>query len=78
MVDVARMPKGSFGYVPTPALVAPMEFTLPAALYERLGGHTGNTASIAEILAAVASEARIETWRDGNPWPFAPGKGDKP
>jgi hypothetical protein len=77
MVDVARMPKGSFGYVPTPALVAPMEFTLPAALYERLGGHIGNTVSIAEILAAVVPEARIETWRGGNPWPFAPGKGDK-
>ena len=41
MVDVERMPKGSFGYVPTPALVAPIEFTLPRALYERLGGHAG-------------------------------------
>ena len=29
MVDVTRMPKGSFGYVPTPAIVAPIEFTLP-------------------------------------------------
>ena len=28
MVDVTRMPENSFGYVPTPALVAPIEFTL--------------------------------------------------
>src|SRR5690606_18892484 len=28
MVDVTRMPRNSFGYVPTPALVAPIEFTM--------------------------------------------------
>ena len=28
MVDVTQMPAGAFGYVPTPALVAPIEFTL--------------------------------------------------
>src|ERR1700739_1034711 len=27
MVDVTRMPENAFGYVPTPALVAPLEFT---------------------------------------------------
>jgi hypothetical protein len=59
--------------VPTPALVAPIEFTLPAALYQRLGGHMGDAVSIAEVLAAVAPEARIEGWRGGNPWPFASG-----
>jgi hypothetical protein len=75
MVDVGRMPKGSFGYVPTPALVAPIEFTLPAALYARLGGHLGDAVSIADVLASVAPEARIEAWSDDNPWPFpAPGK----
>src|SRR5512145_3216561 len=77
MVDVARMPKGSFGYVPTPALVAPIEFTLPAPLYERLGGHIGDAVSIAEVLRAVAPDARIEAWQGDNPWPFAPGGGAK-
>jgi hypothetical protein len=71
------MPKGSFGYVPTPAIVAPIEFTLPTALYERLGGHTGDAVSIADILEAVAPEARVETWHGGNPWPFQKGKGTK-
>jgi hypothetical protein len=28
MVDVTLMPENSFGYVPTPAIVAPIEFTL--------------------------------------------------
>ena len=59
MVDVTRMPKGSFGYVPTPAIVAPIEFTLPRALYERLGGHAGDIVSVAEMLAAVGREARV-------------------
>ena len=39
MVDVTRLPKGAFGYVPTPALVAPLEFTLPRSEYLALGGH---------------------------------------
>jgi len=71
MVDVTRMPKGSFGYVPTPALVAPMEFTLPRALYEALGGHAEDIVSAAELLAAVASQARIDDWPADNPWPYA-------
>ena len=28
MVDVTRLPDNAFGYVPTPALVAPIEFTM--------------------------------------------------
>lgn len=39
MVDVTRLPAGAFGYVPTPALVAPLEFTLPRAAYLAMGGH---------------------------------------
>ena len=62
MVDVTRMPKNAFGYVPTPAIVAPIEFTLPRALYERLGGHAGDIVSIAEVLRDVAPDARIEAW----------------
>lgn len=39
MVDVMDMPHGSFGYVPTPALVAPIEFTMRVGDYGTLGGH---------------------------------------
>ncbi|MEM9048319.1 MAG: 6-hydroxynicotinate reductase [Pseudomonadota bacterium] len=51
MVDVTAMPAGSFGYVPTPALVAPLEFTLPRADFALLGGHTGSIRALDDILA---------------------------
>ena len=51
MVDVARVPPGSFGYVPTPAIVAPLEFTMPTADYLALGGHAGSIRSIESVLA---------------------------
>jgi hypothetical protein len=70
MADVTRMPKHAFGYVPTPAIVAPLEFTLPRALYERLGGHTTDIVSVGDVIREVGPSARIEGWRDDNPWPF--------
>ncbi len=39
MVDVTLLPQNAFGYVPTPALVAPIEFTLRLDDYAALGGH---------------------------------------
>ena len=50
MVDVTQMPEGSFGYVPTPALVAPLEFTLPREDYRVLGGHDTAVRSLSDIL----------------------------
>jgi len=41
MVDVVRMPANSFGTVPTPAIVAPIEFTMRLSDYQALGGHMG-------------------------------------
>ncbi|MFM7801492.1 MAG: 6-hydroxynicotinate reductase [Limnohabitans sp.] len=41
MVDVARMPAQSFGTVPTPAIVAPIEFSMRLSDYQSLGGHMG-------------------------------------
>lgn len=73
MADVARMPKNAFGQVPTPAIVAPIEFTLPRHLFERLGGHAADIVPLAAIIREMADSARIETWRGGNPWPFARG-----
>jgi 6-hydroxynicotinate reductase len=70
MADVTRLPKRAFGYVPTPAIVAPIEFTLPRSLYERLGGHSADIVSVGDVIRALASGARIESWQDDNPWPF--------
>jgi len=50
MVDVMTMPENSFGYVPTPALVAPLEFTMSLAEYTSLGGHVDKVRSVADVL----------------------------
>ncbi len=49
MVDVLDMPTQSFGYVPTPALVAPIEFTLRVSDYQVLGGHMEHLKQVSEI-----------------------------
>jgi hypothetical protein len=50
MVDVSRMPDHSFGTVPTPAIVAPIEFSMTLADYQALGGHLGHVRSLAATL----------------------------
>jgi len=49
MVDVTRLPAGAFGYVPTPALVAPIEFTLRLSDYAALGGHMDHVRPLASL-----------------------------
>ncbi len=70
MVDVMRLPKNAFGYVPTPALVAPMEFTMPRALYEASGGHAEEVTPVDEIIRAYGRDARVEPAKVANPWPL--------
>jgi len=50
MVDVMDMPTNSFGYVPTPALVAPIEFTLRREDYGTLGGHMEHIQPVSEVV----------------------------
>jgi 6-hydroxynicotinate reductase len=50
MVDVSLMPEKAFGYVPTPALVAPIEFTLKLADYAALGGYMDRVRPLNSIL----------------------------
>ena len=50
MVDVMAMPENAFGSVPTPALVAPIEFTMTRADYASLGGHMDHIRPMADIL----------------------------
>ena len=70
MADVTRMPARSFGYVPTPALVSPIEFTMPKALYLTLGGHRNDIVTIDDVLSAVQGTARVEAWQEKNQWPL--------
>ena len=78
-VDVTRMPDNAFGYVPTPALVAPIEFTMRLDDYRALGGHTESVVSLREVL----DQDRLTrtAWSDANPWPLhdpAPDQGGTP
>lgn len=81
MVDVTRMPRGSFGTVPTPAIVAPIEFTMRLSDYEALGGHMGYVRSLADTLRHGAwhndgapTQLRwqrvVANSTDANPWPL--------
>lgn len=72
MADVLRMPENAFGSVPTPAIVAPIEFTLRRDLYARLGGHMEDVVTISDILRDVTPDARIGPWMPENPWPLRP------
>ena len=81
MVDVARLPQNAFGYVPTPALVAPIEFTMRLTDYEALGGHVANVQTIEQALAGnvgpqndhvLAGQLSAKPAPD-NPWPLQSG-----
>ncbi len=50
MADVLDMPKDAFGYVPTPALVAPLEFTMRRDAYVALGGHEASIRTVEDVL----------------------------
>ena len=50
MVDVSRMPEHAFGYVPTPALVAPIEFTFKIKDYAALGGYMDHVRPLDSIM----------------------------
>jgi len=50
MADVSKMPENSFGYVPTPALVAPIEFTMRRDDYQALGGHMDHVMKLEDAL----------------------------
>ena len=69
MVDVAKMPANSFGSVPTPAIVSPIEFTMRLDDYRALGGHIGRVQRLEQLLASGAWRA-VEGVA-GNPWPLA-------
>ncbi|MFP4239922.1 MAG: 6-hydroxynicotinate reductase, partial [Rhodosalinus sp.] len=73
MVDVMQMPENSFGYVPTPALVAPIEFTMRLSDYAALGGHMGSVRALEEVTAiAPDGERRLTRGTDPARWPVLP------
>lgn len=78
MSDVTLMPSNAFGYVPTPALVAPIEFTMSRDDYEALGGHMGHIMPLADAINGetgkqndhVMTGQRSVPQREGIQWPM--------
>lgn len=78
MVDVMRMPDKSFGTVPTPAIVAPIEFSMKLDDYRALGGHMEYVRTLEDALKRGAwhNEGAPQALRwaaspADNPWPIA-------
>jgi 6-hydroxynicotinate reductase len=67
MADVTRLPKGAFGSVPTPALVAPIEFHLPLGAYLALGGHGDDVVAMRDVVSELGASARVEPWLEKLP-----------
>jgi len=68
------MPDNAFGYVPTPALVGPIEFTMRREDYQALGGYMESIRDFAQATESV--QKRLTDWSPENPWPFDRRKGD--
>jgi hypothetical protein len=70
MVDVTAMPDNSFGYVPTPAIVGPIEFTLRLEDYAALGGHMAHVRPLEVVLRE--ERRRLRLIEAAPPGPSAP------
>jgi hypothetical protein len=70
MVDVQRMPDDAFGWVPTPAIVAPIEFSMRLADYRALGGHMDRVRPVEQLIES--ERVRVVEWDADNPWPVPP------
>ena len=69
MVDVLKLPDNSFGYVPTPAIVAPLEFTVSREEYLDLGGHEDAIRAIGDIVefgGEYGANVRLVSYENGN------------
>lgn len=58
MADATTLPENAFGSVPTPALVAPIEFTMTKVACEAPGGNMSGLRALADIARAGRHRAR--------------------
>jgi hypothetical protein len=68
------MPDKSFGYVPTPALVAPIEFSMRREDYIALGGYADRIRSLDDLLKSGERQLRSVPWQETHAWPLTAPK----
>ena len=56
MVDISKVIPGAFSWVPTPATVAPVEYTMTREKYEEIGGHTRHIKTKQQLLKELERE----------------------
>ena len=56
MVDVEQVVPRSFTWVPTPATVAPVEYTMPLSVYKEIGGHVSAVTPLADLKNKLRKE----------------------
>ncbi|MBC7347623.1 MAG: 4Fe-4S binding protein [Clostridia bacterium] len=49
-VDLEKLPPGAITWVPTPATVAPVEYTMPREVYAAIEGHLGQVRRLEDVL----------------------------
>jgi hypothetical protein len=71
------MPDNSFGSVPTPAIVAPIEFSMRLDNYRALGGHMAHVRTLEQALKSGAwhndgapRALQFQPMQVANPWPL--------
>ena len=64
MVDVVKMPDRSFGHVPTPAIVAPIEFTMRLDDYAAMGGHMDAVRRFSDLHLDAARTRLVDAVED--------------
>jgi len=78
MVDVSKMPDDSFGAVPTPAIVAPIEFSMRQDVFQKLGGHMDALISFDDFMRENREDIQMIAWQEDTPWPAAPSTSKLP
>jgi NAD-dependent dihydropyrimidine dehydrogenase PreA subunit len=56
-VDVSKMPPDSFSWVPTPATVVPLEFTMERSTFEKIRGYVELVKPYGELIKKIRTEA---------------------
>jgi hypothetical protein len=55
-VDVSKMPPDSFSWVPTPATVVPLEFTMERSTFEKIRGYVELVKPYGELIKKIRTE----------------------